>query len=160
MEYFCERHMKPDSMTRVLSHATQIRVCACNLCERFVCSVGTTHSKGIVNACKRYALTCQKQFSHLNVCDHEEDCHHADAILRKKSSVFAVCRTTSSLSSGRRAPNLRRAKQMVCLVAIELVLEDEVCGELGQILDIDVDKFSWPPHNLLFDSWVRLVLNC
>ena len=33
-------------------------------------------------------------------------------------------------------------------------------GELGQILDVDVDKLSWPPHNLLFDSWVRLVLNC
>ena len=58
------------------------------------------------------------------------------AILRKKSLVFAVCRTTSSLSSGRRAPNLRRAKQMVGLVAIELVLEDEVCRELNQILDI------------------------
>ena len=77
------------------------------------------------------------------------------AILRKKSLVFAVCRTTSSLSSGRRAPNLRRAKQMVGLVAIEFVLEDEVCGELGQILDFGVDKFSWPPHNLLFDSWVH-----
>ena len=47
---------------------------------------------------------------------------------------------------------------MVGLVAIELVLEDEVCGELGQILDIVVDKFSWPPQNLLSDSWVRLVL--
>ena len=74
--------------------------------------------------------------------------------------VFAECRTTSSLFSGRRAPNLLRAKQMVGLVAVELVLEDEVCGELGQILDIVVDKFSWPPHNLLSDSWVRLVLNC
>ena len=74
--------------------------------------------------------------------------------------VFAECRTTSSLSSGRRAPNLRRSKQMVGLVAIELVLEDEVCGELDQILDIVVDKFSWPPHNLLFDSRVRQVLNC
>ena len=83
-----------------------------------------------------------------------------DAILRKKNLVFAECRTTSSLSSGRRAPNLRRSKQMVGLVAIELVLEDEVCGELDQILDIVVDKFSWPPHNLLFDSRVRQVLNC
>ena len=82
------------------------------------------------------------------------------AILRKKSLVFAECRTTSNLSLGRRAPNLRRAKQMVGLVAIELVLEDEVCGVLGQILDSVVDKFSWPPQNLLFDSWVRLVLNC
>ena len=82
------------------------------------------------------------------------------AILRKKSLVFAGCRTDSSLSSGRRAPNFRRAKRMVGLVAIELVLEDEVCGELGPILDIDVDKFSWPPQNLPFDSWVRLVLNC
>ena len=49
---------------------------------------------------------------------------------------------------------------MVGLVAIELVLEDEDCGELGQILEKDVDKFSRPPHILLFDSWVRLVLNC
>ena len=49
--------------------------------------------------------------------------------------------------------------QMVGLVANELVLEDDVCGELGQTLEKDVDKFSSPPHNLLFDSWVRLVLN-
>ena len=81
-------------------------------------------------------------------------------ILRKKNLVFAECRTTPSLSSGRRAPNLRRAKQIVGLVAIEPVLGDEVCGELDQILDIVVDKFSWPPHILLFDSRVRLVLNC
>ena len=82
------------------------------------------------------------------------------ATLRKKSLVFAECRTTSSMSSGRRAPNLRRAMQMVGLVASELVLEDEVRGELGQILEKVVDKFSWPPHSLLTDSWVRLVLNC
>ena len=49
---------------------------------------------------------------------------------------------------------------MIGLVAIELVFEDEVCGELGQIPDIVVDKFSWPPQNLLSYSWVRLVLNC
>ena len=49
---------------------------------------------------------------------------------------------------------------MVGLVAFELALEDEVCGELDQILDIVVQKFSWPPDNLLHDSWVRLVLNC
>ena len=48
---------------------------------------------------------------------------------------------------------------MVGLVAFELTLEDEVCGELGQILDIDVLQFSWPPDNLLLDSWVRSVLN-
>ena len=81
------------------------------------------------------------------------------AILRKKNLVFAECRTTSSLSSGRRARNLRRSKQVVGLVAIELVLEDGVSGELDQILDIVVDEFSWPPHNLLFDSRVRSVLN-
>ena len=52
------------------------------------------------------------------------------AILRKKSLVFAECRTTFSLSSGRRAPNLRHVKQIVGLVMIELVLEDEVCSEL------------------------------
>ena len=74
------------------------------------------------------------------------------AILRKKKNLaFAECRTTSSLSSGRRVSDLRRSKQMVGLVAIELVLEEKVCGELGQILDRVVDKFSWPPHNLLFD---------
>ena len=82
------------------------------------------------------------------------------AILKKKNLVFAECRTTSSLSSGRRAPNLRRVKQMVGLVAIELVLGDEVCGELDQILETVVDKFSWTPHTLLFDSRVRLVPNC
>ena len=81
-------------------------------------------------------------------------------ILKKKSLLLAECRTTSSLSLGRRAQDLRRAKQMVGLVAIELVLEDEVCGELGQILDMDVHKFSWPPNNLLLDSWVRSALNC
>ena len=80
-------------------------------------------------------------------------------ILRKKSLVFAEGRTTSSPSLGR-APNLRRAKQMVGLVKIELVLEDEVCGEVGQILEIVVHKFSWPQDNLLFDSWVRWVLSC
>ena len=63
-------------------------------------------------------------------------------------------------SSGRRAPILRRSKHMVGLVAIELVLEDEVCGEIDQILDRDVDKFSLLPHHLFFDSRVRLVLNC
>ena len=73
--------------------------------------------------------------------------------------AFAECRTTSSLSSGRRAANLRRSKQMVGLVAIEFVLEDEICGVLDQILDRVVDKFSWPPHNLVFDSRVRLVLS-
>ena len=82
------------------------------------------------------------------------------AILKKKNLVLAECRTTSSLSSGRHAPNLRRSKQTVGLVAIEPVLEDEVCGGLDQILDKVVDKFSWPPHNLLFDSRVRLGLNC
>ena len=82
------------------------------------------------------------------------------AILRKKSLLLAECRTTSSLSLGRCAPNLRRAKQMVGLVAFELALEDEVCGELGQILGKDVHKFSWPLDNLLFDSRVRSVLNC
>ena len=89
------------------------------------------------------------------------------AILKTKNSVFAECRSTSSLSSGRRAPNLRRSKPMVGLVAIELVLEDDfrfACdlrrSELDQIFDIVVDKFSWPPQNLLFDSRVRLVLNC
>ena len=51
---------------------------------------------------------------------------------------MAECRATSSLSFGRRAPNLRRAKHMVGLVAFELALEDEVCGGHGQILDIDV----------------------
>ena len=71
------------------------------------------------------------------------------AIPKKKNLVFAECHTTSSLSLRRRAPNLRRAKQMVCLVAIELVLEEEVCGELDQILEKVVDKFSWPPQNLL-----------
>ena len=50
--------------------------------------------------------------------------------------------------------------QMVGLVAFELAVGDEVCGELDQILDIDVHNFSWPPDNLLFDSWVRSVLNC
>ena len=60
------------------------------------------------------------------------------AIPRKKSLLLAECRTTSSLSLGRRALNLRRAKLMVGLVAFELALDDEVCGELGQILDIVV----------------------
>ena len=67
------------------------------------------------------------------------------AIPKKKSLLLAECRTTSSLPLGRRAPNLRHAKQMVGLVAFELALEDEVSGELGQILDIVDHKFSWPP---------------
>ena len=82
------------------------------------------------------------------------------AIPKKKSVLLAECHTTSSLSLGRRAPILRCAKQMVGLVAFERALEDEVCGEPGQILDIDVHKFSWPLDNLPFDSWVRSVLNC
>ena len=60
------------------------------------------------------------------------------AIPRKRSLVKASCHTTSSLSLVRHAPNLRRAKQVVGLVAVKLALGDEVCGELGQILDIDV----------------------
>ena len=82
------------------------------------------------------------------------------AIPRKKSLLLDECHTTSSLPLGRRAPNLRRSKQMVGLVAFELALEDEVCGGTGQILDIDVHKFFRPPDNILFDSWVRSVLNC
>ena len=74
------------------------------------------------------------------------------AIPKKKSLLLAECHTTSSLSLGRRAPNLRCAKQMVGLVAFELALEDEVCGERGQIIDTDVHKFSWPLDNILFDS--------
>ena len=77
------------------------------------------------------------------------------AIPRKKSLLLGECHTTSSLSLGRRAPNLRHSKQMVCLVACELALENEVCGGTGQILDIDVHKFFGPPDNILFDSWVR-----
>ena len=53
------------------------------------------------------------------------------AIPKKKTLLLAECRATSSLSLGRRAPNLRRAKQMVGLI-------DEVCGELGEILDANV----------------------
>ena len=60
------------------------------------------------------------------------------AIPRKKSLLPADCRTISSLSLGRCAPNLRRAKRVVGLVALELALGDEVCGELGQILEKDV----------------------
>ena len=79
------------------------------------------------------------------------------AIKRKKSLLLPERRTTFSLFWGRSAPNLRLAKQMVGLVAFELSLEDEVCG---QVLDFDVHKFCWPPDNLPFDSWVRSVLNC
>ena len=120
--------------------------------------------KGIATACKRYTLffppkkKARPTLMSVNV-KKTATTPQTVAIL-KKSLVFAECRTTSSLSPGRRAPNLRRATQMDGLVAIELVLEDEVCGELGQILDIVVDKISWPPRNLLSDSWVRLVLNC
>ena len=60
------------------------------------------------------------------------------AIPRTKSLLLTECHTTSSLSLSRRAPNFRRAKQMVGLVGFELAL---VCGELGQILDIDDHKF-------------------
>ena len=44
------------------------------------------------------------------------------AILWKKSLLLNECRTSSSLFSGRRALKHRRAKQMVGLVASELVL--------------------------------------
>ena len=57
------------------------------------------------------------------------------AILWKKSLLLTECHTTSRLFLGRHAPNHRRAKQLVCLVAFKFALEDEVCGELGQILD-------------------------
>ena len=60
--------------------------------------------------------------------------------------------------STRSEPSSSQAK--VGLVAIELVLEDEVCDELDQTLESVVGKFSWSPHNLLFDLTVRLVLNC
>ena len=82
------------------------------------------------------------------------------AISRKKSLLMAECRTTSTLSLGRRAQSLRRAKLMVGLVVVELALGDEVFGELGQNLEKDVLDCFWPPDNLLFDSWVRSVLNC
>ena len=49
------------------------------------------------------------------------------AILWKKSLLLTECHSTCSMSVGRRAPNLRRAMQMVGLVAFDLALEDEVC---------------------------------
>ena len=70
---------------------------------------------------------------------------------------MAGFRTTSSLSLGRHAQSLRRAKR---LVAVELALGDEVFGELGQILEKYVLSFVSPPDNLLFDLWVHSVLNC
>ena len=93
--------------------------------------------------------------------DHEEDCHHADCC-HPEEEELAVGLVSYHFQpvSGRRSPNLRRSLPMVCFVVIELVLEDEVCGELDQIVDGVVDKFSWPPDYLLFDSRVRLVLNC
>ena len=48
------------------------------------------------------------------------------AIPRKKSLLLAECRTTSSLSLGLRAPNIRHAKQMVCLVVLELAVEERL----------------------------------
>ena len=60
------------------------------------------------------------------------------AIPRKKSLLMAACRTTSSLSVGQRVQSLRCAKRMVDLVAVELAPLDDVFGEHGQILDIDV----------------------
>ena len=124
-----------------------------------VFTLSVAHKRNAI-ACKRNTLICKKNTHHVDVCDHEEDCHHADVFLRKKSLLLAECRTTSSLSLGRCTPNLRRARQMVGLVAIELVLQDS--GELGQILEKkkNVDNLSWLPHDLFFDSWVRLVLNC
>ena len=56
------------------------------------------------------------------------------AITRKGSLLLAECRTTSSLCLGRRAPNLRRAKQMVGLVAIELALGPDSQYRRSQIL--------------------------
>ena len=50
------------------------------------------------------------------------------AIPRKKSLLMASCRTTVSLSLGRQAQSLHRAKRMVDLVAVELAPWDEALG--------------------------------
>ena len=78
------------------------------------------------------------------------------ATMKAVAMLLAECRANFILSLGRRAPNLRCAKQMAGLVAFELALVGEVCGGFGQILVIDVHKFSRPPDNFLFDSCVRL----
>ena len=100
--------------------------------------------KGIAIVCKRNILTCKNNYRPpilMSVTLKKTVTTQTVAIRWKKSLLMAECRTTSSLSLGRRAPNLRRAKQMVGLVAFELALGDEVCGEHGQILDIDVLYF-------------------
>ena len=85
------------------------------------------------------------------------------ATLTKKSLLLAECRTTSSLSLGRRALNLRRAKQMVGLVAIELVLEDEVWSELGLAIFLGLLMIFSLIHESVWSlarepKWFRVVL--
>ena len=98
--------------------------------------------QGIAIACERNTLTVRREFiAHtilMSVTMMKIATTQTIAIPMKKSLLMASCSTTSSLSLGRRAPNLRRATQMVGLVAFELALGDEVCGELGHILDMDV----------------------
>ena len=81
------------------------------------CSVVLTLSvtyEGIALACKRDALICEKFFAHTILMSVTmKNTATTQTVVRKESLVFAECRTTSNLSSGRRPPNLRRAKQMV-----------------------------------------------
>ena len=92
--------------------------------------------KGIAIACKRYTLIWNN-IAHttlMSVTIRKTATTQTVAILRKKNLVFAECYTTSSLSSGRRAPNLRRSNQMVGLVAIELVSRMESVVSLTRFL--------------------------
>ena len=159
--------MKPDLMTQALSLETREKnhVCGRATYAWYECMFTPPVAyKRIAIACKRNTLICKKTFiAHtilMSVTVKKTATMETGAILWKKSLLLTECQATSSLSLGRRAQNLRRAKQMVGLVAFELALENKVCGELGQILDKDVRNFSWPPDNVLFDSWVRSVLNC
>ena len=92
-------------------------------------SVVFTHSvadKGIAIACKRSTLTCKKKnivhSTLMSVTMEKIATTKTVAISRKKSLLMAECRTTSTLSLGRRAQSLRRAKLMVGLVVVELAL--------------------------------------
>ena len=70
------------------------------------------------------------------VCDLEEDCQHADVCHPERKTLVSVVPVAVCL----RVDALRRSKQMVRLVTMELVLEDEVCGEFDQILHMIVGK--------------------
>ena len=120
--------MKPDSMSRVLSHARKNQVCgrATHVCIEF--SVSTSRRFQGNRHCLQAKHLDSKNISQtiLMAVTMKKIATTQTVAIPGKKSLLAECRTTSRMSLGRRAPNLRHAQQLVRLVSFELAFEDRM----------------------------------